>query len=256
MFYKIIVSGAVQGVGFRPFVYREAKKRGLKGYVRNTCAGVEIVVDDISFASVIQDKEIMPPVSKIDSVDIEKIDADSSFFSDFEIIPSKSGEGTTYMLPDISICDECVSELNDANSRRKGYYFTTCTNCGPRFSITVNTPYDRRTISMSKFMMCDRCREEYSDPDNRRFHAQTIACHDCGPELYFSSGGKISAKSDKAIKIACSEIKRGGIVAVKGIGGYHLCCDADNDGAVEELRSITRRATKPLAIMVKDIDEA
>ncbi|MCK5043043.1 MAG: acylphosphatase, partial [Candidatus Aenigmarchaeota archaeon] len=168
MFYKITVSGAVQGVGFRPFVYREAKKRGLKGYVRNICAGVEIVADDLSFASVIQDRKIMPPVSKIDSVDIEKIDADSSFFSDFEIIPSKSGEGTTYMLPDISICDECVSELNDANSRRKGYYFTTCTNCGPRFSITVNTPYDRRTISMSKFQMCDRCRKEYSDPGDRR----------------------------------------------------------------------------------------
>ncbi len=256
MFYKITVTGAVQGVGFRPFVYREAKKRGLKGYVRNTSSGVEIIVDDKSFASVIKDKKILPPLSDIESVDIDMFAVDSSFFSDFEIVPSKSSYGFTCVLPDISICDDCISEISDPKNRRRGYYFTTCTNCGPRFSVTLNTPYDRRTTTMSKFVMCGKCEKEYSNPSDRRFHAQTTACPECGPELNLSYGGKISARSDEAIRKACLEIKKGEVVAVKGIGGYHLCCDAENDDSVAKLRGIIRRSSKPLAVMVRDIEEA
>ncbi|MCK5290203.1 MAG: carbamoyltransferase HypF, partial [Candidatus Aenigmarchaeota archaeon] len=256
MFYKITVTGTVQGVGFRPFVFREAKKRGLKGYVRNTSSGVEIIVDDKSFVSVLQDKKMLPPLVHIETVDIGQFYTDSSFFPDFQIIPSKSGVGSTFILPDVSICEDCISEIFDSKNRRNGYYFTTCTNCGPRFSIVLSTPYDRRTTTMSKFNMCEKCEKEYSDPSDRRFHAQTIACPKCGPELNLSYGGKISARSDEAIRKACQEIKKGYVIAVKGIGGYHLCCDAENDDAVARLRNIIRRSSKPLAVMVKDIKEA
>ncbi|MCK5452692.1 MAG: carbamoyltransferase HypF, partial [Candidatus Aenigmarchaeota archaeon] len=255
-FYKITVTGVVQGVGFRPFVFREAKKRGLKGYVRNTSSGVEIIVDDKSFVSVLQDKKILPPLVHIDTVDIGQFYTDSSFFPDFQIIPSKSGVGSTFILPDVSICEDCISEISDSKNRRKGYYFTTCTNCGPRFSMFLNTPYDRRMTTMSKFVMCDKCEKEYSDLSDRRFHAQTIACPKCGPELNLSYNGKISARSDEAIRKACQEIKKGYVVAVKGIGGYHLCCDAENNDAVTRLRSIIRRPSKPLAVMVKCIEDA
>ena len=256
MFYKITVTGAVQGVGFRPFVFREAKKRGLKGYVRNTSSGVEIIVDDKSFVSVLQDKKMLPPLAHIEIVDIGQFYTDSSFFPDFQIIPSKSGVGSTFILPDVSICEDCISEISDSKNRRKGYYFTTCTNCGPRFSMVLSTPYDRRTTTMSKFNMCEKCEKEYSDPSDRRFHAQTIACPKCGPELNLSYGGKISARSDEAVKKVCQEIKKGYVVAVKGIGGYHLCCDAENDDAVRKLRQVIRRPNKPLAIMVKGIEDA
>ncbi|NOQ56325.1 MAG: carbamoyltransferase HypF [Nanohaloarchaea archaeon] len=253
MFYKIIVIGAVQGVGFRPFVYREAKRLALKGYVRNTSRGVEIVVDDGAFVDILKDKSRLPPMAVIDHIDIEKTDILDSFFSDFEILGSKLGGGITEVLPDTAICADCLRELNDNLNRRHRYHFTTCTNCGPRFSITKDMPYDRNMTSMSEYNMCDKCKKEYLNPFDKRYHAQTIACHDCGPKLSFFKDGKMIATSSEAVDCAVSEIKNGNIVAIKGVGGYHLCCDATNPYALKMLRKVIKRPSKPLAIMVGNI---
>ncbi len=253
MFYKITVSGAVQGVGFRPFVYREAKRLALKGYVRNTSGGVEIVVYDGAFVEILKDKSQLPPLAVIDNINICETDVSDSFFSDFEILGSKFGSGSTEILPDTAICEDCLRELNDSKNRRHKYHFTTCTNCGPRFTITSDMPYDRNVTSMSLYPMCDKCKKEYNDSSDRRYHAQTIACHDCGPKFSFFKDGKVIATSIEAVDCAVTELKDGKIVAIKGVGGYHLCCDATNPHALKALRRLIRRQTKPLAIMVSDI---
>ena len=253
MFYKITVTGAVQGVGFRPFIYREAKRLALKGYVRNTSSGVEIVVDDDAFVGILKDKSKLPPLAVIDDVKIENTDISDSFFTDFEILSSKFGEGSTEILPDTAICADCLRELNDSTNRRHKYHFVTCTNCGPRFSITNDMPYDRNVTSMSEYPMCDKCKKEYNNSSDRRYHAQTIACHDCGPQLSFFKDGKVIATSTDAVDCAVTELKDGNIVAIKGVGGYHLCCDATNPHSLKALRRLIRRQTKPLVIMVSDI---
>ncbi|MCK5594495.1 MAG: carbamoyltransferase HypF, partial [Candidatus Aenigmarchaeota archaeon] len=245
MFYKITVSGAVQGVGFRPFVYREAKRLALKGYVRNTSGGVEIVVYDGAFVEILKDKSQLPPLAVIDNINICETDVSDSFFSDFEILGSKFGSGSTEILPDTAICEDCLRELNDSKNRRHKYHFTTCTNCGPRFTITSDMPYDRNVTSMSLYPMCDKCKKEYNDSSDRRYHAQTIACHDCGPKFSFFKDGKVIATSIEAVDCAVTELKDGKIVAIKGVGGYHLCCDATNPHALKALRRLIRRQTKP-----------
>ncbi len=253
MFYRLLISGAVQGVGFRPFVFREAKKRGLKGYVKNTSTGVEILVDDSSFEDIFHDKTILPPLCHVENIVVEKVDGSASFFNDFEILQSKKSSGATQILPDISICDDCLSDISDSKNRRKNYYYTTCTNCGPRFSIIESTPYDRSTTTMKEFVMCDSCRKEYQEHSNRRYHAQTIACPNCGPELIFLVKGKKKASGFGAIKEAVNAIKKGKIIAIKGVGGYNLSCDAKNDKAVMLLRGIIKRPKKPLAVMVGNV---
>ncbi|MBW6462510.1 MAG: carbamoyltransferase HypF [DPANN group archaeon] len=253
MFYKITVSGAVQGVGFRPFIYRAAKKIALKGYVRNTSSGVEIVVNDGAFADILKDKSKLPPLAVIDDIKVEETDISVSFFTDFEILGSKFGGGNTEILPDTAICEDCLRELNDTSNIRNKYHFTTCTNCGPRFSITSDMPYDRNVTSMSFYAMCDKCKKEYNNPSDRRYHAQTIACHDCGPQLSFFKDGKVVAKSFDAVKCAVVAIKEGNVVAIKGVGGYHLSCAATNPYALKMLKKIIKRPSKPLAIMVSDL---
>ncbi|MEA3229421.1 MAG: Sua5/YciO/YrdC/YwlC family protein, partial [archaeon] len=261
MFWKISITGAVQGVGFRPFIYHEAKKRGLKGYVKNTGCGVEILIDDSSFASVIKDKKIAPPLSEIENIKIEKTEAIEAIntgntdIHDFRIISSTAESGATTILPDISICDRCTKEIYDKKNRRKNYYYTTCTDCGPRFSIIKETPYDRKKTSMSEFKMCEKCRKEYKDPHNRRYHAQTIACPECGPKLFLFKKGKKIEEAENAIEKASFALKIGEIIAIKGTGGYHLVCDAKNSESITRLRKIIQRPTRPLAIMAKTIED-
>ncbi|MCK4551048.1 MAG: carbamoyltransferase HypF, partial [Candidatus Aenigmarchaeota archaeon] len=184
---------------------------------------------------------------------VEKVDGSASFFNDFEILPSKKSSGATQILPDISVCDDCISDISDSKNRRKNYYYTTCTNCGPRFSIIENLPYDRSTTTMKEFVMCDSCKKEYQEHSNRRYHAQTIGCPDCGPELIFSVRGVKKSSGFDAIKEAANAIKKGKIIAIKGVGGYNLSCDAKNDKAVSSLRGMIKRPKKPLAVMIGNV---
>ncbi len=197
----------------------------------------------------------MPPLCRIENIRVEKVDGSASFFNDFEILPSKKSSGTTQILPDISVCDNCISDIGDSKNRRRNYYYTTCTNCGPRYSIIESTPYDRSTTTMKEFVMCDSCKKEYQESSNRRYHAQTIGCPDCGPELIFSVRGVKKASGFGAIKEAANAIKKGKIIAIKGVGGYNLSCDANNDKAVMRLRGIIKRPKKPLAVMARNVND-
>ncbi|MBC7080672.1 MAG: carbamoyltransferase HypF [Thermoplasmatales archaeon] len=252
MLARIIVQGVVQGVGFRPFVYRIAKICGLNGYVLNLGqAGVEIEVEGEKekideFILLLKEKK--PPMAKIDSIKIKY--GKEKNYRTFEIKKSKGeGKGLSSLPPDIAICDECVSDI-EKDERRKNYFFTTCTNCGPRFTITRKLPYDRTNTTMDEFEMCEECRKEYKNPADRRFHAQTNACKKCGPKI-FLKGDKIVEKGEKAIWVACKMLLDGKIVAIKGLGGYHLSCVA-KENAVKRLRKLLGRDEKPFALMVKD----
>lgn len=241
--FRFVVKGVVQGVGFRPFVYRECVNAGLKGYVQNTGSGVVIVSDDREKLEEIL--KHLPPLASIDSIEVDEIEGD---FSDFSIVQS-SGKGYAEVPPDLYLCEDCFRELNDSGDRRYGYFFITCTNCGPRFSMTENSPYDRPMTSMSDFQMCERCKKEYENPSDRRYHAQTIACHDCGPKINLFSDGLDAG----GIKEAAELIKRGEIVAIKGVGGFHLASNIE-PGTLSKLREFTGRPNKPYAIMVKDLE--
>ncbi len=253
---KIQISGLVQGVGFRPFCYRLAKKLGLKGYVLNDTTGVVIEIEgpketlDDFLIRIDRDK---PDISKIYSLQhsfLEEIG-----HKDFKILNSKeSGRRTVSVLPDIGLCDECRDEIIDPTNRRFMYSFTNCTNCGPRFTIINDLPYDRKNTSMKNFVMCHECRKEYVEPDNRRFHAQPNACTICGPfvSLYDLKGNLLYAKGE-ALEKAINHIRRGNILAVKGLGGYHLVCDATNEKAVANLRERKNREEKPLAVMYANL---
>lgn len=235
---KIVVKGIVQGVGFRPFIYKNATKNNLKGFVNNTSKGVFIEVEgyeeDITYF--IDEIKHKPPVlSKV--TDIKIIDKEIEGYTNFKIIESKEEEeAITLLSPDIATCDDCLKDISDVNNRRYRYPFTNCTNCGPRFSITKKVPYDRENTTMDVFQMCSECREEYNDPLNRRFHAQPNGCSKCGPRVYICNkeGNKII--SNDPIKDIVKEIKNGKIVAIKGIGGFHLACDAKNKEVINELR--------------------
>ncbi|MGM5488685.1 MAG: Sua5/YciO/YrdC/YwlC family protein, partial [Nanobdellota archaeon] len=242
--HKFLIRGVVQGVGFRPFIYRKAKEAGRRGYVKNIGEGVEVVVDDATFIEGIQD---WPPLARIDSVSMERIAYDCHDFS----IESSDGEGAE--LPaDIFMCESCRADLRDPNNRRYGYYFVTCTDCGPRFSMIEGTPYDRPMTSMAEFAMCEACRREYENPLDRRYHAQTIACPACGPKLKLLYNSVVLCEDDAAaLKHAASLIKNGSIVAIKGVGGFHLCCLPDDD-VVLQLRHMLGRRDKPFALMVRD----
>ena len=247
------VRGTVQGVGFRPFVYRLASSLGLSGLVRNTSSGVVVEVEGEEGAvSAFLEQMVAsaPPLSHIASIDTRELAPAGR--EGFHIEESAPGARPTALIPpDVALCEECGQEIADRQDRRFGYPFTNCTNCGPRFSIVLGIPYDRPQTTMARFAMCADCAAEYRDPGNRRFHAEPIACPVCGPSLFLD--GRPAAD---ALARAATWLAQGRIVAVKGLGGYHLACDARNAGAVEELRSRKGRGQKPFAIMVRDLPEA
>jgi len=254
---RIHISGIVQGVGFRPFVYGLATRLALKGWVRNTSAGVDIEVDgdkDIldSFLKALRDEA--PSLSQIDELTASF--QPSSGFNTFDIIHSESIPSAFQPIsPDVAICDDCLREMLDPNDRRYRYPFINCTNCGPRFTIIKDIPYDRPKTTMAPFAMCPDCEREYKDPLNRRFHAQPVACPVCGPQVMFErlNVGRL-ASSDKAITETQTALANGEILAIKGLGGFHLACDATNAKSVSELRQRKLRVDKPFALMMPDIE--
>lgn len=256
---RIRVEGIVQGVGFRPFVYRTATRHGIRGFVRNIGGCVEIEAE--GYVRQIEDflHDLLaerPPESQIDS--IESGDAEISTHVGFSIIKSDSERTpNSILVPDIGICNNCASELSDINNRRYGYPFISCTECGPRYTITKKLPYDRQSTSMNDFQPCSTCDDEYSLPADRRFHAQTVCCQDCGPQLKFTDNyGNILSSRDAAITDCANAINEGKILAIKGYGGFHLACDAFQKSAVRLLRERIGRPQQPFAIMVKDIETA
>lgn len=244
------VTGIVQGVGMRPTVYRLAKQLGLRGDVRNSSAGLLVRI----CASAAQRDAFIemlihqaPPLSRIDHIERQAI-ADS-LPAGFQILASDSGTMRTHISPDAAHCAHCLRDITRRDNRRAAYAFTNCTHCGPRLSIIRAIPYDRANTSMAAFAMCGACRKEYEDPTNRRFHAQPNACPDCGPRLWLEPSAKTDADP---IAAAINLLKRGNIVAIKGIGGIHLACDASNEKAVARLRERKHRPHKPLALMARD----
>jgi len=248
----------VQGVGFRPYVYRLATDRNLGGNISNTPAGVTIEIQgptDLVEDFVSRLPGEAPMLAQITHVLVREVPckADRSF----EILSSQTGEHPSALVsPDVTVCDDCLRELFDTQDRRHLYLFINCTNCGPRFTIVRDVPYDRPSTSMSAFPMCDKCRAEYTDPHNRRFHAQPNACWDCGPQLEFwDSAGRLIEVRDP-IEAAIERLRAGEILAVKGLGGFHFAVDAMNSAAVERLRQRKRRIAKPFAVMVRDLEAA
>jgi hydrogenase maturation protein HypF len=249
---RIDVKGTVQGVGFRPYVFWLARDLSLKGYVSNTSGGVTIEVEGESTASFIDRlKKEAPPLAKITEVDIVPLEVHG--YEDFRISDSFVEESFTLVSPDVSICEDCLREMRDPGDRRFGYPFINCTNCGPRYTITRDVPYDRPNTTMSGFTMCPECEQEYNDPQNRRFHAQPNACPECGPQVDLISGGSPDP-ADNPIKKVSELLTEGNIVAIKGLGGYHLSCDAANDRAVSRLRERKRGNRKPFALMALDLE--
>jgi hydrogenase maturation protein HypF len=252
---KIEIKGIVQGVGFRPTVYRLANEYNLKGFVFNDSKGVTLDIegDSEDISSFLEElKKNPPPLSKIEEIKSENLPVKE--FDEFKIIESEeSEEKKTLVSPDIATCEDCKRELLNRKDRRYKYPFINCTNCGPRFTITKELPYDRKNTTMRKFKMCKKCKAEYVDPENRRFHAQPNACEKCGPhlELIDYKGKKIEGNPiDKTIKL----LKKGKIVAIKGLGGFHLACNAKNTEAIQALRERKMRPYKPLALMAKDLN--
>jgi hydrogenase maturation protein HypF len=249
----LTIKGTVQGVGFRPTVYNLALKLGLKGFVTNTSEGVIIEVEGkaaAGFADIL--RENLPPLARLESIEIKELSP--AGYADFTIISSKDQGGFTHISPDISTCDDCLKELLDPSDRRYQYPFINCTNCGPRYSITIKVPYDRPNTTMAVFPMCPQCEAEYHDPSDRRFHAQPNACPVCGPQVQFKNKNTVFQPDETDPILAAIELlKQGAIVAVKGLGGFHLCCDAENEEAVKRLRERKRRRNKPFAIMSPDI---
>lgn len=274
----IHVTGIVQGVGMRPFVYREAMAHGICGWVLNAGDGVHIeaharaeAVDGFVAAL----SEHAPAAARVERVDIADLKSGGWSATDeqgFRIVASQDQTAhTTLVSPDIATCDDCLRELFNPADRRYHYPFINCTNCGPRFTIIRSLPYDRAATSMDCFPMCPKCAAEYADPLDRRFHAQPDACFDCGPHITWreaSVGGEpgeaaalpavgTTRETSDAIIDRCVELLAGGgIVAIKGLGGFHLACDASNEQAVAELRRRKRRSNKPLAVMVRDLADA
>ena len=257
---RFTVAGVVQGVGFRPFVHRLATELGLAGFVGNDSGAVFIEVQ----GPVARIDEFgrrlhaeAPPLARINTVSIAEIDANLLGGNGFRIVDSQTAPGaTTPIPPDIAVCGDCLVELSDPGDRRYRHPFITCTNCGPRFTIIRALPYDRPATTMSTFAMCDRCAVEYHDAANRRFHAQPIACPDCGPSLWFCSGSDRVEGADAALAATQRALAAGTVVAIKGIGGYHLASVVDDETAVGALRSRKARGAKPFAMLVRDLDIA
>ena len=269
---KLAVRGAVQGVGFRPFVFRLATGLDLTGWVNNSPQGVFIEAEGPRSALeqfLLRLETEKPPRSFIQSLEASWLDAVG--FKNFEIRASETGgDKTALVMPDIATCPDCLREILDPANRRHRYPFTNCTNCGPRFSIIEGLPYDRANTSMKQFAMCLQCQAEYDDPRNRRFHAQPNACPVCGPRLELWRSGvrqnadffevqslpRSAERSYDVLLAAVEAIREGKIVAVKGIGGFHLLVDARNEAAVKRLRERKHREEKPFALMFPSLESA
>jgi hydrogenase maturation protein HypF len=255
---RIEIRGMVQGVGFRPYVYRLAVARRLTGGIANTASGVAIEIqgEPESVADFLRALPAeVPPLARITDFEVREIACNGDH--EFRIHASEKSEAARALIPpDIAVCDDCLRELFDPADRRYLYPFINCTNCGPRFTIVRSIPYDRPQTSMAAFEMCARCRAEYDDPENRRFHAQPNACWDCGPQAEFQDARGERISCDDPIGEAAARLRAGAIVAVKGLGGFHLAADATNSEAVEKLRERKHRVEKPFAVMVPDAEAA
>jgi hydrogenase maturation protein HypF len=254
---KAAVRGRVQGVGFRPFVFQLAHLYQLNGTVQNNMDGVKIHLEGESgeISKILDDlQKKSPRLSKIDEIIVQETEVQN--FSQFTIIESERSGTSMLVIPiDSAVCDDCLNEMNDPNDFRYQYPFINCTQCGPRYTIIEELPYDRPYTTMKGFPMCPACKQEYEDPSNRRHHAQPIACPECGPQvkLLDSKGREIMV--DEPVKETISLLKAGAVLAIKGIGGYHLCCDARNSEAVAALRNRKNRPVRPLAIMAASINK-
>ena len=260
---SIHVRGIVQGVGFRPFVYNLATSLGLAGYVFNSSAGVMIEVEgsEPAVGSFLDTLQSSPPkLAEITDIAVSAMDTQSD--TAFTIRHSQQQAGAFVLVsPDAGTCDDCWRDFGDRRNRRYGYPFTNCTHCGPRYTIIQDIPYDRATTTMSRFTMCPACQAEYDDPRNRRFHAQPNACPACGPALCLAPRGSVLADYDftqtdalPLLHQARQLLREGKILAVKGLGGFLIACDARNDHAVAELRQRKHRPDKPFALMARNVD--
>ncbi|MGD9656624.1 MAG: carbamoyltransferase HypF, partial [Methylocystis sp.] len=237
---RVRVRGAVQGVGFRPFVHDLATRLRLDGFVKNDAAGVLLEVQGEridAFLDALSRRP--PPLARVEAMEVEELPSRQS--SRFVILDSVGGVSETRIVPDAAVCEDCLDELFDPASRFHLYPFVTCTHCGPRYTLTRRLPYDRAQTSMAPFVMCRDCASDYRDPANRRFHAEPVCCPECGPKLSASPADIVAA------------LRAGKIVATKGVGGFHLMCDARNGAAVEELRRRKARDAKPFAVMTANV---
>lgn len=250
---KILTQGIVQGVGFRPYVYRLASDLNLKGYVRNLGNVVEIIIEGENTQDFVKRLPCeLPPIAKIDSMNVEEIEVEN--YTDFDIVESgDTYSGVSVIPPDIAICDKCLSEIRNPDDRRYKYAFNACTDCGPRFTVIESVPYDRIRTSMDEFRLCEECLVEYREPLNRRYHGEAICCNTCGPQMEFYNGLN-KVESDNPIKLGADVLKEGKILAIKGIGGTHLVVDAYNDEAIKELRKRLNRPNQAFAVMCKDLE--
>lgn len=270
---RFSITGIVQGVGFRPFVWRQASRRGLSGCVENTATGVVTEVQgprDAVAAFAVSLTRDAPPLAVVEAITSEEVPPRVDEPADwFRILESTAGVGQRTSVPaDIAACDACLAEMRDPANRRHGDPFITCTACGPRFTIIEGLPYDRATTTMRGFPLCPRCAAEYIDPSDRRFHAEPIACPECGPGIWFVPAAALAADAvpsgrpattkdrQAALQSARRLLVEGGILALKSLGGFHLACDATNAGAVAILRERKRRPAKPLAVMATDLEAA
>ncbi|MGI6784262.1 MAG: carbamoyltransferase HypF [Aminivibrio sp.] len=259
---KILVSGIVQGVGFRPFCARLAEKFKVDGSVKNTSGGVRLdlyggreALDQYEAALAAEN----PPASVVTSVAvIENSPMEGPAAAGFVILESEREEVQSVLIPpDLAVCPDCLAEMNDPSDRRYRYPFINCTNCGPRYTIIKALPYDRPKTAMASFAMCPACEREYRDPSDRRFHAQPDACFDCGPSVWLAdSRGGVLCRGDEAVRTCSSLLDEGNIAAIKGIGGFHIACSPFEDRAVELLRERKKRRSKPLAVMASSMEEA
>ncbi|MBM3957271.1 MAG: carbamoyltransferase HypF, partial [Gemmatimonadetes bacterium] len=251
--WLVRVLGIVQGVGFRPFIHRLARRHSLAGSVLNYAGGVDIEIEgpEAALEAFVADLQAeRPPIALIESLATEPLSATGH--PEFRILPSRDGEsGPILVSPDVAICADCERELADPADRRHRHPFINCTNCGPRYTIIRAMPYDRPNTSMAAFPMCDRCRVEYGDIDDRRFHAQPVACPQCGPTLAYREP---AAAGEAALAAAVEALRAGKILAVKGLGGFHLACDATNETAVRLLRERKGREQKPFALMAPSLE--
>ncbi len=256
--YSIKISGVVQGVGFRPFVCRLARANGLKGWVLNAEEGVEIHLEgeEEPLHLFLEEMKTEPPqAAAIAEVRVEPSEA--AGFTEFTIRESTAKRRPTVRIsPDLPVCEDCLQELFSPQDRRYHYPYVNCTNCGPRYSVIRSLPYDRPNTTMADWPLDDRCSTEYGDPANRRFHAQPVACPACGPHYYFRAGDEVVRGDEEAIATAVHHLRAGRILAVKGLGGYHLACDARNAEAVAAMRVRKFRKEKPFAVMVKNMEVA
>ena len=265
MLSKIIIEGTIQGIGFRPFVYRIAVKNNISGFIRNNEDGtIEIAAEgtkkdtDIFLYELYHNK---PFLAHYHNVQIDKLnnkDSNQHYqYDKFLIFPSSNHRKFSFSMipPDISICNECLSDIYNENDKRRFQYpFTSCTQCGPRYTILKRTPYDRNGLSISDFPLCDECILEYNSPNDKRFHSETICCKNCGPTYFLVDKQGSSINTTKQLSLISKLVSEGSIVAVKGIGGFHLITSAFNYESISKLRSIKNRRNKPFAVMAKDID--